>query len=66
MEYVIEFAVLTSCKGRGLVYMIMPAASGFVARSATTRYVIIPSSSCVSNFCAYECVSKTFWLPVCD
>ena len=56
MECVVEFAVQSSFKRRGLVYTITLAASRFVARSATTRYVVIPSSSCVSKFCAYECL----------
>ena len=48
MEYVVDLAVLGSCKGRGIVYTTTPAASRLVARSATTRYVVIPSSSRVS------------------
>ena len=55
MEYVVDFAVLGSCKGRGLVYMTTPPASRLVTRSATIRYVVIPSTVVV--FLSFELTS---------
>ena len=54
MEYVVDFAVVGCCKGRGLVYTTTPAASRLVARSATTRYVVIPP---VVVFLSFELTS---------
>ena len=54
MEYLVDLAVLGSCKGRGLVNTTTPAASRFVARSATTRYVVIPP---VVVFLSFELTS---------
>ena len=54
MEYVVEFAVLGSCKGRGLVYTTRPAASRFVARSATTAMLSFPP---VVVFLSFELTS---------
>ena len=55
MEYVVDFAVLGSCKGRGLVYTTIPPASRLFTSSATTRYVVIPSTVVV--FLSFELTS---------